>query len=100
MHICPVLLSPCPFCRLGRNVPWGIEDMNSLPVLGCEGIWNNVQRYFRQLTFPGNQIKKEPDHVMTTIGTGVTTVTALTAAVAMATSETRLEQQYERVSGV
>lgn len=76
MHICPVLLSPCPFWRPGRNAHLGIEDMNSLPVAGCEGIWNNVQRYFHELTYPGNQVKKKkkPDHVMRTIRIGVTGV--------------------------
>lgn len=107
MHICPVLLSPCPFWRPGRNAHLGIEDMNSLPVAGCEGIWNNVQRYFHELTYPGNQVKKKKEKEARSCNENDphwshsdTTATAVTSAVSMATSETRLERQYECASSV
>lgn len=103
MHICPVLLSPCPFWRPGRNAHLGIEDMNSLPVR--EGIWNNVQRYFHELTYPGNRVKKKKRARSCNDNDphwrhSDTTATAVTSAVSMATSETRLERQYECASSV
>lgn len=96
MHICPVLLSPCPFWRLGRNVHLSIEDMNPLPV---PRDLEQCSKVFSWAYISRKSSKK--DHVIITICiSSDTTVTAVTAAVSMAMGETRLEQQYECVSSV